>query len=41
MTRVPLLSLLIASLAASGAARAGVDLIAAATIDGEFHDLAI
>ena len=40
MTKAPLLSLLIASLAASGAARASVDLIATATIDGELHDLA-
>jgi len=40
VTKAPLLSLLIASLAASGAARASVDLIATATIDGELHDLA-
>lgn len=40
MTKAPLLSLLIASLAASGAARASVDLIATATIDGGLYDLA-
>ena len=40
MTKAPLLSLLIASLAASGAARASVDLIAIAIIDGGLYDLA-